>query len=465
MDLNHSNYKEYQFPKDFVWGVAAGSYQIEGGWLEGNKDESIWDRFVHTPGHIKDGTTGDVACDFYHRYREDIDMMANLGIKNFIYTISWPRVIKDGIGEINPEGIKFYRDVLTCLREHGIKSWMVLYHWDLPQCLQDKGGWQNREIVNWFEYYAKTMYRELGDLVDNWIPILEPYAISFCAYWLQMFPPAIKDYSALLQVNHHINLAHGVAVRAFRESGLRGKVGIKMSMNMAYPLDPNNPKDVYAAHLRNMEEHQMFCDPIMKGEYPEELFEYLQKQGIKLPDIQPGDMELMSPELDFLGINNYYGEYVTYDESRWPLPYRLVKTGKQKTPKNWEFCPDAFYDIIKWANDSYHPNEIIITENGCASNDWVDDEGKCEDPNRVCYLKNYLKRVAKAIDDGIPVTGYFVWSFWDNFEWADGLTVRFGLVHVNYKTLKRTPKSSAYWFSDVVRNNGFTALKIEAEQS
>ena len=449
--------KEFKFPKDFIWGVAAGSYQIEGGWNEDGKGESIWDRFVHTPGNIKDGTTGDVACDFYHRYKEDIAMMAELGYKNFIYTISWPRVIPDGTGKVNPKGIEFYRNVLSCLREHGINSYIVLYHWDLPQVLQDKGGWTNRESVEWFDYYARTMYRELGDLVDNWITILEPYAISFCAYWRQIFPPAIKDYSALLLANHHLNLAHGAAVRAFRETGLPGKIGVKMVTNMVYPLDPNNPDDVFAAKLRNMEEHNMYCDPIMKGEYPKELFDYLEKQGVKLPDIQPGDMELMCPEIDFFGVNNYYGEYVTA-AAAWPLPYKLVKTGKQKTTKNWEYMPDAFYDIIKWINDTYHPKEIIVTENGCSSNDWVDDEGKVEDPIRVCYIKNYLKRLHRAIEDGIPVTGYFVWSFWDNFEWHEGLTVRFGLVHVDYKTLKRTPKSSAYWYSDTVRNNGFTAL-------
>lgn len=449
--------KEFKFPSDFSWGVAAGSYQIEGGWNEGGKGESIWDRYVHTPGNIKDGTTGDVACDFYHRYEEDIAMMAKLGYKNFIYTISWPRVIPDGTGKVNPEGIAFYRNVLSCLRKHGITSYIVLYHWDLPQVLQDRGGWTNREIVQWFEYYAKTMYKELGDLVDHWITFVEPYAISFCAYWLKMFPPAIRDYSALLQANHHINLAHGTAVRAYRETGLPGKIGIKMSMNMGYPLDPENPDDVYMAKLRNMEEHQMFCDPILKGEYPQELFEYLHKKGIKMPDIQPGDMELMSPEIDFLGITTYYSEYITTGD-QWPIPYRLVKTGKPRTTKNWEFDPDAFYDIVRWLHDTYHLKEIIIAENGCSCNDWVDEEGKVQDPNRITYLRNYLKRLHRAIEEGIPVTGYFVWSFWDNFEWIDGLTVRFGLIHVDYNTLKRTPKSSAYWFSDTIRNNGFVAL-------
>lgn len=336
--------KQFKFPKDFVWGVAAGSYQVEGGWNEGGKGESIWDRFVHIPGNIKDGTTADVTCDFYHRYEEDIALMKKLGYPNFLFTISWPRVIPDGTGAINREGIDFYRRVLTCLRENNIKSYVVLYHWDLPQKLQERGGWMNREIVGWFENYAKTMYAELGDLVDNWITILEPYVISFLGHWNGIHAPGYHDYSAALQVAHHLNLAHGAAVRAFRETGLPGEIGVKVSMSMTYPADPENPEDVFAAKMRTYEERTLFCDPIMKGEYPQELFDYLEKRGVKLPDVQPGDLELMCPELDFFGINNYQAEYVKAAEA-WPLPCKAVKSGKPQTPYGWEVCPDAFYDI------------------------------------------------------------------------------------------------------------------------
>ena len=445
-----------QFPDDFIWGVAAGSYQVEGAWNEDGKGESIWDRFVHTPGNIKDGTTGDTSCDFYHRYAEDIALMKKLGYPSFLLTISWPRVIPEGTGEINRPGIEFYRRLLACLRENGIKSYVVLYHWDLPQKLQERGGWLNRDIVAWFENYAQLMYRELGDLVDNWITILEPYVVSMLGYWRGIHAPGYKDYSAALLAAHHLNLAHGVAVRAFRQSGLAGEIGIKLNLDMVYPADENDPQDVAAARRCSAEHNTFFCDPILKGEYPQEYFELLKARGIVLPKMEAGDMELMHPALDFFGLNNYSAAYVRAGGD-WPLYYSLVRTGRPQAQNGWESCPDGFYDILKWVNDTYHPSKILVTENGCASNDWVDDDGQVQDSIRLIYLKSYLKAAHRAIAEGIPLKGYFVWSFWDNFEWAEGLTIRFGLVHVDYQTLKRTPKASAYWYAGVIKNNGFDA--------
>ena len=447
---------KYQFPKDFIWGVAAGSYQVEGAWNEDGKGESIWDRFVHSPGNIKDGTTGDISCDFYHRYKEDIALMKKLGYPSFLLTISWPRVIPDGTGDINRFGIDFYRRVLTCLRENGIKSYVVLYHWDLPQKLQERGGWLNREIVAWFENYAKLMYAELGDLVDNWITILEPWVISMLGYWRGIHAPGYRDYSAALLAAHHLNLAHGVAVRAFRGSRLTGEIGIKINLDMIYPADQNNPEDVAAARRCNAEHNVFFCDPIMKGEYPREYFELLKTKGIVLPEIKPGDMDLMHPEIDFFGLNNYSATYVKAGGD-WPLDYSLVHSGRPQTQCGWECNPEGFYEIIKWVNDAYHPKKIIVTENGCASNDWVDDDNTVDDSIRLIYLKRYLQAAHRAITEGIPLKGYFVWSLWDNFEWAEGLTIRFGLVHIDYQTLKRTPKASAYWYAGVIKCNGFEA--------
>ncbi len=447
---------DYIFPEDFVWGVAAGSYQIEGGWNEDGKGESIWDRFVHTPGRIKDGTTGDRSCDFYHQYQEDIDRMKNLGYPNFLMTISWPRVIPDGIGVVNPEGILFYRNVLAYLREKGIKSYVVLYHWDLPQKLQDRGGWANREIVGWFENYAKLMYRELGDLADHWITILEPHVISVLGHWQGIHAPGHHDYREMLLVAHHLNLAHGSAVKAYRESGLTGKIGIKISNQMVYPADRSNLEDVYAAKLMNYEFNDLFSDPVMLGEYPQEFMNFLQSKGIDPPKILEGDMELMHQEIDFYGLNSYTTYYVKAQED-WPVPAKLVKTGLPTTQCGWEYHPEGFYETIKYINDRYHPKEIIITESGCASNDWVTQDGCCEDPIRCQYIKNYLKMAHKAIEEGIPLKGYFVWSLLDNFEWAEGLAVRFGLVHVDYNTLERTPKASALMYSDIIKQNGFRA--------
>lgn len=444
--------KEYRFPDEFVWGTATGSYQIEGAWNEDGKGENIWDRFVHTPGHIKDGSTGDVTCDFYHHYKEDIRMMKELGYPNFLMSISWSRVIPDGIGEINPKGIEFYRNVLKELRSYGIKSWVVLYHWDLPQVLQDKGGWMNRDIVESFEYYAKTMYRELGDLVDNWMTILEPWVISRLGYFWGVHAPGIRDFSASLQVSHNLNLAHGAAVKAYRETGLKGKIGIKVDHVMFYPCDPESKEDIYATKIAMYERNSFYSDPIMKGEYPQEYLDFLKAQGVVLPDIREGDMELICQELDFYGINNYSANKVKAG-GQWPHYYTPVSDSAQKTQLDWDFCPEGFYDIIKWVNDNYHPKSIIITENGCASNDWIDEYGKVEDPLRRIYLRQYLIQLHRAICDGIPVDGYFAWSLFDNFEWAEGFTARFGLVHIDYKTLKRTPKTSALWYSDIIKNN------------
>lgn len=449
--------RKYEFPEDFIWGVAAGSYQIEGGWKEDGKGESIWDRFCHTPGRIKDGTNGDVSCDFYHSYEEDIRRMKELGYPNFLLTISWPRVMPEGTGDINRAGIEFYRKVLTQLRNHGIKSYLVLYHWDLPQKLQERGGWMNREIVGWFEDYARTMYRELGDLADNWITILEPWVISFQGYWLGIHAPGYQDYSAALTVAHHLNLAHGTAVKAFRESKLSGEIGIKINMGMVYPENPDSAADIEAAKRKNIETNTLFCDPILKGTYPQNFLYYLKKQGVVLPDIRQGDMELICQEIDFFGLNNYNALYVR-DGGEWPLHVTAVKTGRPVTQCGWEYEPECLYDLLRMLHETYHLKKIIITENGCASNDWVDDDGSVTDSIRLIYIRNYLKAVHRAIEDSIPVKGYFVWSLMDNFEWAEGLSIRFGIIHVDYDTLKRTPKASAYWYSEAVKNNGFESI-------
>lgn len=255
--------------------------------------------------NIQDGSSGDVTCDFYHKYEEDIQLMKALGIPTFLTTISWPRVIPDGTGEVNRKGIDFYRNVLKCLRKNGIKSYVALYHWDLPQKLQEKGGWMNRDIVGWFENYARTMYAELGDLVDCWITMVEPWCASFAGHWMGACPPGLQDYSAALRAVHHVNLAHGIAVKAFRESDLHGEIGIKLNLSMVHPLNPELEKDVEAAKREHNNMNVLFCEPILKGTYPAEHFEYLKAQGVVLPEILPGDMELICQKIDFLGVNNY----------------------------------------------------------------------------------------------------------------------------------------------------------------
>lgn len=446
---------KYQFPEDFAWGVATASYQIEGGWREDGKGEGIWDRFSHMPGNIADGTNGDVACDFYHNYEKDISLAKTLGIKVYRLSISWPRIFPDGVGEINRKGIEFYRRVLLCLREHGIQSAVTLYHWDLPQRLQDRGGWANREIVAWFHAFAKTVYEELGDLVDYWITLNEPYCSAMLGYWTGNHAPGYHDYSMALQAVHHLLLAHGTAVKAYRETGMTAKIGITLNMNISYPYNCNSSADKEAAKRNQLQSNNLFGDPIFKGYYPEELFAYLEKKNVVLPDIQPGDMELIHQKIDFFGLNTYYPNFIKADEGAWPLEAAAVKTGLPRTDADWEVFPQGMYDILKWVNETYRPPQIIITENGAAFNDWVNSDGEIKDMDRIDYLKRYLISVKTAIDEGVPVTGYYVWCFCDNFEWAWGLNRRFGIVYVDYKTQKRIAKESARWFSSVIENNGF----------
>ena len=447
----------YSFPKDFLWGTASASYQTEGGVHEGGRGESIWDRFSHIPGNILDGTTGDVSCDFYHRYEEDIALLKRLGLKVYRMSVSWPRIFPRGTGQVNRQGVAYYRRVLQCLRDNGIQSAVTIYHWDLPQALQDRGGWANREIVGWFEAYAKALYAELGDLADMWITVNEPIIAAMNGHWIAEHAPGYRDYSHALLTAHHLLMAHGAAVKAYRQTGLAAPIGCSMNMQMEYPANPDDPRDVQAAQIMMMHQNRFYLDAAYKGTYPEEYFAFLKRQGVTLPVILDGDMELIHQELDFFGINTYFAEYVRYDENRWPVFASAVKTGKQQSALGWELCPDGFYDLLQWTQENYAPKRIIITENGLASNDWVNIAGRVEDANRRDYLKRYLAEVARARAAGINVAGYFVWCFCDNFEWAQGLRTRFGLVHVDYQTQKRTAKDSAYWLRDTIEKGGFDA--------
>lgn len=446
---------KYNFPKDFLWGTASASYQTEGGVNEGSKGESIWDRFSHIPGNIIDGTTGDITCDFYHRYQEDIALLKQLELRVYRMSVSWTRILPQGVGEVSREGVEFYRGILQCLRDNGIKSAVTIYHWDLPQALQNRGGWANREIVGWFENYAKILYEEFGDLVDIWITVNEPIIAAMNGHWIGEHAPGYHDYSHALLAAHHILMAHGAAVKVYRKTGLKADIGCSLNLQMEYPADPDCERDVKAAKIMMAHQNSFYLDAVYKGVYPAGFIEYLKSNDVILPVILDGDMELINQRLDFLGINTYFTEYVKYDEIRWPLYASAVKTGRQMTDLGWELCPDGFFDLLQWVQDNYRPEKIIITENGAACNDWVNLDGKVEDSNRSDYLKRYLIEIMRAIEAGINVTGYFVWCFCDNFEWAKGLSARFGLVHVNYKTQKRTIKDSAYWLAGVIKNGGF----------
>lgn len=443
------------FPDNFRWGAASASYQIEGAWNEDGKGESIWDRFSHTPEKILDGSSGDEACDFYHRYEDDIKIAKQLGIQVFRLSIAWTRIIPGGTGAVSKSGIEYYKKVLRCLRDNNIESAVTIYHWDLPQVLQDRGGWANREIMNWFSEYSKVLFKEFGSLVDYWITLNEPYVTSFAGHWTGEHAPGCRDYSLALSTIHHQLLSHGSAVREYRETGLKAPIGITLNMSAFYPWDPESEIDCELAEISRMQKNDVFADPVYKGEYPQKFFEYLKTKGIKLPDIHGGDMELISEKTDFFGLNTYYPNRVHFNEKVWPIAAEFKKNKAPHTVAGWEVCPEGIYDLLVWINSKYQPQKVIITENGAASNDWVSSDGKVYDPNRQEYLFLYLKAVKRAIENGVPVTGYYLWSFTDNVEWAWGKDRRFGIIYLDYETQKRILKESAFWYANVIKNNGF----------
>lgn len=441
------------FPENFLWGAATASYQIEGAYNEDGKGENIWDRFSHIPGKIHDGQTGDIACDHYHRYEEDIEIMKKIGLKTYRFSISWARIFPDGCGKPNPKGIEFYKKLVSRLNENGIIPAVTLYHWDLPQKLQDRGGWANRETVFHFVEYAKYVFEHLGSQVPIWITHNEPFVAAIVGNWVGRHAPGITDFQTALRVSHHLLLSHGLVVKAYREMGFDGEIGITLNMNPVYPATESD-KDKAAAKRFDEYLNKWFADPVLKGAYPADLVKWLGEKGLS-PEIHEGDMQAINQPIDFLGINNYYSSFIREDESNWPVFASEVSTGRDRTKMDWEIYPEGIHDLLVYLKREYGDIKIMITENGAAFNDIVNYEGKVEDDNRLNYYYLYLEQVHRAICEGVNVAGYYAWSLMDNFEWGHGFSKRFGLVYVDYKTQKRILKKSAYWYSDVIRNNGF----------
>lgn len=443
----------YQFPQDFLWGAATASYQIEGGWNEDGKGESIWDRFSHTPGRIEDGTTGDVGCDHYHRYEEDINIMKTLGLKAYRLSLSWPRIFPSGGGEPNAAGVAFYRNLLTRLREEGIHTTVTLYHWDLPQALQDKGGWVNRDTADAFERYARFVFAAFDGLVDDWITLNEPICASFLSYWRGVHAPGMQDYGAAIYAAHHLLLAHGKAVQAFAAMKMHGRIGITLNMSCCYPASEREA-DRLAAERLHAAENSWFADPVLKGRYPEAALGCY--HGHLAVPVRPGDMDVIASPIDFLGINNYFAVSVEDAPQAWPLGVKSRFVGKDHTEMGWGISPDGFRDLLLRLKQDYGAIPIYITENGCACNDIVDVHGEIPDGNRIDFLTRYLVAIHQALAEGVNIKGYYQWSLLDNFEWVYGYSKRFGMVYVDYETKKRTIKQSGYWYRDVMASNGFS---------
>jgi beta-glucosidase len=445
------------FPPDFVWGVATSSYQIEGAWDEDGRSESIWDRFSHTPGKIKDGGTGDVACDHYHRWREDIALMQRLGIKSYRFSIAWPRILPDGRGRINQAGLDFYSRLVDGLLEAGIEPCATLYHWDLPQVLQDQGGWANRATAEAFVEYTEVVSKALGGRVKRWVTHNEPWCASYLSYALAEHAPGLRDWPAAILASHHLLLSHGWAVPVLRRNSPGSEVGITLNVSLTLPASPS-PAD-YAAYRRHDGfMHRWFLDPLYGRHYPADLVAEYTRDGY-LPEglafVQPGDLEAIAVPTDFLGINYYTRSVMrSHVPEHENLPHTVVRAPDEHwTEMGWEVAPESLTDELLQLHLTYRPGKIFITENGASYSDGPDSSGRVRDTRRLEYLRGHLAASQRAIQAGVPLAGYYAWSLLDNFEWSYGYLQRFGLVWVDYETQQRIPKDSALWYGEVIAAN------------
>jgi beta-glucosidase len=446
------------FPADFAWGAATSSYQIEGAPDEDGKGPSVWDTFSHTPGKTANGDTGDVACDHYHRWADDVDLMASSNLNAYRFSVSWPRIQPDGRGAPNQKGIDFYSRLVDRLLEKGIRPALTLYHWDLPQALQDAGGgWQNRDTADRFAEYAAIMYDALGDRVAWWMTHNEPWCTAALGYRLGIHAPGWQDVTAELRTAHHVLLSHGLAVEAYRASGLQAPIGIALNLMPTYPQDETDV-DRQAAILSDGYTNRWYLDPVFRGRYPSDMLDYFGGR-FDLDFIKPGDTERVKQPIDFLGVNYYSRRVIRAPREDEAAEFAWVvrsegTTGIPTSDLGWEMTPETFVDLLDRLRTDYDSPRIFITENGCALNDTVAADGAVHDPRRIEFLRTHLDAVEQAIARGADVRGYFAWSLMDNFEWAEGYGPRFGLTYVDYETLQRIPKDSARWYADVARRNG-----------
>lgn len=438
-----------KFPSDFLWGVATASYQIEGACNEDGRGESIWDRFSHTPGTVFEGHNGDVACDHYHLYKEDIKMMADMGIQSYRFSISWPRIYPEP-GKLNQKGINFYKALIDELHYYGIKPMATLFHWDLPQWIQDRGGWANRDTVDEFVTYATTVFKELGNRVPMWITHNEPWCFSFNGHLFGVHAPGHKDFRESLKVAHHLMLSHGKTVNAYRAAKYKGEIGVTLDLGPSIPAS-DKPEDFDAARRDDGFGNRWCLDPIFKGFYPEDMVELFSNQIGPLDFIQSDDLEIMSTPIDFLGVNYYFHNVVKNNPSDPFLQSENLPVQGKTTEMGWGIFPGSLYDLLSRIKDEYTSLPLYITENGAAFPDHVVD-GKVNDTDRIDYLRAHFEAAAKFIQEGGELKGYFVWSLLDNFEWAEGYGKRFGLVYIDYESQKRIPKDSAWWYKALIEN-------------
>ncbi len=434
------------FPKDFLWGAATASYQIEGGGLTDGRGECIWHRFSHTPGNVVNGDTGDVACDHYHRYREDVALMKELGLKAYRFSTSWPRVLPNGVGPINPAGLDFYSRLVDELLEANIRPFLTLYHWDLPQALQDIGGWENPDSVKWFADYAGVMAHALGDRIKDWTTLNEPFVISFVGNLFGAHAPGKQDINAAYRVAHHLMLAHGAAVPVIRQAVADARVGI--TIDLGYFESPtDNEADIQAAYREDGFKNRWFLDAALKGQYPTDIVALL---GDTLEGIDLAEVEAAAVPVDFLGINYYTRHLYVAGSDGLFYSKDVEPDGSEFTAMGWEIYPDGLRKLLIRVAEEYKPPVMYVTENGAAFDDPTPAQGVVDDPRRASYLRDHFAAASQAIEQGVPLKGYFVWSLLDNFEWAEGYNKRFGIIYVDYATQKRTFKASARYYQQLI---------------
>jgi beta-glucosidase len=443
---------EVRFPDGFLWGAATAAYQVEGAWDADGKGPSIWDTFVRVPGRIRNGDTGDVACDHYHRFSEDVEVMRELGLKAYRFSVSWPRVLPEGRGPVNGAGLDFYSRLVDALLEAGIAPALTLYHRDLPQALQDRGGWGTRETVDAFVEYAHVASRALLDRVDLWMTVNEPWAVAFEGHATGEHAPGLRDPRLAVKVAHNLLLAHGLAVPVLRANGAR-KVGITVSVRPADPASTSTV-DADAADLHFSREAGWFLDPLYGRGYPAEVLKIYERLGWA-PEVRDGDMDAISEPTDFLGLNYYSHVLVRRDPGAAPFGIAEVPQAGDHTSMGWPIDPQALHGLLTRVQEDPRPTDVYLTGNGAAFDDEVGEDGRVHDERRVSYLREHLRAAARAIGDGVPLRGYFVWSLLDNFEWAEGYSKRFGIVRVDHETQRRTIKDSGYFLRDVIAANGF----------
>ncbi|WP_405897851.1 GH1 family beta-glucosidase [Streptomyces sp. NBC_00727] len=460
------------FPTGFVWGAATAAYQVEGAAAEGGRTPSIWDTFSRTPGKVRNGDTGDIAADHYHRYRDDVALMKQLGLKAYRFSISWSRVQPTGRGPAVERGLDFYRKLVDELLEAGITPVATLYHWDLPQELEDAGGWPERATAERFADYTAIMAGALGDRVGTWTTLNEPWCSAFLGYGSGVHAPGRTEPASALRAAHHLNLAHGRAIEVLRgQLPATAQTSVTLNLHQVRPLTPS-PEDADAARRIDAVGNRVFTGPMLHGAYPEDLL----TDTAHLVDwsklVQDGDLEAIARPVDVLGINYYTPTLVSTpaegagdtrndghgasDHSPWPgsehVAFHLAE-GKATTAMNWSIDPNGLYNLLMDVNRDHPGIPLMVTENGAAFDDYVSPEGRVQDPERIAYLHGHLDAVQRAVADGADVRGYFLWSLLDNFEWAYGYSKRFGAVYVDYATQRRIPKASAHWYADVIRRH------------